>query len=169
MAVRTAIALGSNLGDRLAHLQSARDRLRRLAVEDEDFLQAAIYQTAPVACPDDSPDFLNTVVEICFEGSAMELLELTQQIEADLGRVRDGTPNAPRTIDVDILYFGDQAVALPKLELPHPRLAERRFVLEPLAEISPELHLPGFTQSIASLLEDLPAKNPPLELHLAEW
>lgn len=169
MAQRTAIALGSNLGDRLAHLQAARDRLRHIAVEDEDFQQAAIYQTAPVACPDDSPDFLNTVVEICFDGSASELLELTQQIEADLGRVRDGTPNAPRTIDVDILYFGDQAVSQPSLELPHPRLADRRFVLEPLAEIAPGLHLPGFDQSIASLLEDLPAEDPPLELHLAEW
>ena len=169
MSVHTAIALGSNLGDRLANLQAARDRLRLLASPEEPFLQAAIYQTTPVACPDDSPDFLNTVVEFSFKGHATELLKHTQQIETDLGRVRDGTPNAPRTIDVDILYLGNEEIALPDLKLPHPRLAQRRFVLEPLSEIQPDLRLPGSQRSIADLLQALPAGEAALELHLAEW
>ena len=169
MPVRTAIALGSNLGDRLANLQAARDRLQQIAVPGEPFLQGAIYQTAPVACPDGSPDFLNTVVEFSHDGSAEELLAFTQQIEHELGRRRDGTPNAPRTIDVDLLYFGDQRISLPDLELPHPRLGQRRFVLQPLSDIHPELVLPGATASIEVMLRSLPDSEPPLQLLHRNW
>lgn len=169
MPVRTAIALGSNLGDRLGHLKAARDRLIELADPTQPFLQASIYQTAPVACPEDSPNFLNTVVEFSFEGSARALLEQTQRIESDLGRVRHGIPNAPRTLDLDILYCGDKPFKFPNLELPHPRLATRRFVLEPLAEIQPHLILPGETHDIASLLGRLPSTEAPLEKVHPQW
>ncbi|MBK1826955.1 2-amino-4-hydroxy-6-hydroxymethyldihydropteridine diphosphokinase [Haloferula rosea] len=169
MACRTAIALGSNLGDRLAHLQAARDRLQQLALPGDAFLQASIYQTAPVACPDDSPDFLNTVVEFSYPGSPSELLAHTQSIELALGRVRDGTPNAPRTLDLDLLYFGDQQIHLPQLELPHPRLAQRRFVLEPLAEIRPDLIIPGQSQTTRHLLTTLPSSEAPLEKQHSRW
>jgi 2-amino-4-hydroxy-6-hydroxymethyldihydropteridine diphosphokinase len=149
---RVGIALGSNLGDRAANLQAARDCLREIAKPGEPFLQASTYQTEPLLCPPGSPLFYNSVVEIDFAGDAFELLELTQAIEKKLGRSANPERNAPRIIDVDLLYFGDQIIDTEALVLPHPRIGERRFVLQPLAEIRPELVLPGQTRSIAELL-----------------
>ena len=152
---RAGIALGSNLGDRLANLEAARDCLREIATPGEPFLQASNYQTEPLHCPPGSPLFYNSVVEIAFAGDAFELLKLTQAIEKKIGRI--GTPerNSPRIIDVDLLYFGDQIIDTEALVLPHPRISERRFVLQPLAEIRPELILPGQTRSIAELLAEM--------------
>ncbi len=152
---RIGIALGSNLGDRAANLEAARARLREISIPGEPLLQASDYQTEPLDCPPGSPVFCNSVVEISWDGEPSALLEITQAIERDLGRNRVPERNAPRIIDVDLLYFGDQTVATENLELPHPRLAERRFVLEPLAEIRPELVLPGQSLSIAVLLTKL--------------
>lgn len=152
---RAGIALGSNLGDRPANLTAARGCLREIATPGEPFLQASIYQTEPLHCPPGSPDFYNSVVEIAFTGDAFELLELTQAIERKLGRAIAPERNAPRIIDVDLLYFGDVVIDTEDLVLPHPRLGERRFVLEPLAEIRPELVLPGQSRSIAELLDAL--------------
>ncbi len=156
---RAGIALGSNLGDRLANLQAARDCLREIATPGEPFLEAANYRTRPLSCPPNSPDFYNSVVEIAFEGSAFELLDLTQSIEKKLGRTGASERNAPRMIDVDLLYFGDQFIDSEALVLPHPRIGERRFVLQPLAEIRPDLTLPGHSQSI-SALRDSPLTPP---------
>lgn len=153
---RVGIALGSNLGDRAAYLDSAREHLRKIATHGEPFLQASDYQTKPQDCPPGSPIFCNSVVEICWEGDPTDLLQITQSIERDLGRTPIPERNAPRVIDVDLLYFGDQIVLTEKLQLPHPRLAERRFVLAPLAQIRPDLILPGQSQSIAELLKKLP-------------
>lgn len=152
---RAGIALGSNLGDRPAHLQAARDCLREIATPGEPFLEAPTYQTEPLFCPPGSPLFHNSVVEIAFAGDAFELLELTQSIEKKLGRLRSPERNAPRIIDVDLLYFGDEIIDTEVLVLPHPRIGERLFVLQPLAEIRPELILPGQTMSIAEMLERL--------------
>ena len=159
---RVGIALGSNLGDRLGNLQAARDCLREIATPGEPFLQASIYQTEPLLCPPGSPVFLNTVVEIGFAGNSFELLELTRAIEKKLGRTAVPERNAPRVIDVDLLYFGDEIIDTAALALPHPRLGERRFVLQPCAEIRPGLILPGHTRSIAELLADLESTEPPL-------
>lgn len=161
---RAGIALGSNLGDRLANLQAARDCLREIAVPGEPFLQASTYQTEPLLCPPGSPYFHNSVVEIAFDGDAFELLELTQLIEKKLGRTATPERNAPRIIDVDLLYFGDQIIDTEALVLPHPRIGERRFVLQPLAGIRPELVLPGHTQNIAAMLLHLESDEPPLVL-----
>jgi len=152
---RAGIALGSNLGDRHANLEAARDCLREIATPGEPFLQAPTYQTEPLLCPPGSPLFYNSVVEIAFAGNAFELLELTQAIEKKLGRT--GTPerNAPRIIDVDLLYFGDEIIDTEALVLPHPRIGERRFVLQPLAGIRPELVLPGLTSSVIEMLDRL--------------
>lgn len=166
---RVGIALGSNLGDRLANLRAARTLLVRLAPPGAAFLQAPIYQTAPVHCPPDSPDFYNTVVEIEFDGTPAELLTHTRQIEAALGRVGTAVRNAPRVIDVDLLYVGAEVVASEALELPHPRLALRRFVLQPLADIRPELQLPGEATSIAEHLRQLADDEPALALVRADW
>ena len=149
---RAGIALGSNLGDRLANLQAARDCLREIATPGEPFLEASNYQTEPQLCPPGSPTFYNSVVELAFTGDAFQLLELTQGIEKMLGRTGAPERNAPRIIDVDLLYFGEEIIDTEALVLPHPRICERLFVLQPLAEIRPELVLPGHTRSIAELL-----------------
>jgi 2-amino-4-hydroxy-6-hydroxymethyldihydropteridine diphosphokinase len=159
---RAGIALGSNLGDRLAHLRAALACLREISTPGEPVLSAPVYQTEPRLCPPGSPDFLNTVVEIDFAGAAHELLEKTRAIEEQLGRVRSPERNAPRTIDLDLLYLGEETICSDRLELPHPRIAERRFVLQPLADIRPELVLPGHSLAIADLLARLPADETPL-------
>lgn len=159
---RVGIALGTNLGDRLANLQAAREALQEIATPGAAFLQASIYQTEPLYCPPGSPFFYNSVVEIAYEGNPSDLLSLTQSIEIKLGRLRDPERNAPRIIDVDLLYFGDQIVDTEALVLPHPRIGERRFVLQPLADIRPELVLPGSRQCILERLENLISDEPPL-------
>lgn len=166
---RAAIALGSNLGNRLHHLQAARDLIRKLAPADSDFLQAPVYQTAPVSCPDDSPDFYNTIVEFEYPGSPYELLDATQAIEFHLGRQPGTEKNAPRVVDLDILYFGDAIETGGLLELPHPRLTSRRFVLQPLADIRPDLELPGDDATIAEHLAHLDTDEPPLTLVQRAW
>lgn len=156
---RAGIALGSNLGDRMAMLHEAIRLIKKIAVNNEPFLKARIYQTDPLHCPPDSPDFLNTVVEFGFEGSAEKLLEHTRAIEKSMGRTANPQRNAPRLIDVDILYLGEERRDSIDLILPHPRLHERRFVLQPLADIRPELILPGQSKPISSLLNELADKD----------
>lgn len=161
---RAGIALGSNLGDRLAHLHAAMDQLRKISLPGEPVLAAPIYQTEPRFCPPGSPDFYNTVIEIAYAGTALELLEKTSAIEETLGRIRQTARNAPRVIDIDLLYLGEQTHAGAHLTLPHPRIGERRFVLQPLAGIRPSLTLPGYKQTIAEMLTNLQSDEPPLVL-----
>lgn len=159
-SVRTGIALGSNLGDRVAHLRRAVDELRAIHTQGRPFLISPVYQTEPRFCPPDSPPFLNAVVEIAWTGTAEDLLRHTLRIESALGRRHGGPRNAPREIDIDILYLGDQLVRTPSLELPHPRLLERRFVLHPLSDIRPDLILPGRPHPIAEELRLLVTDEP---------
>ncbi|MEI8038494.1 MAG: 2-amino-4-hydroxy-6-hydroxymethyldihydropteridine diphosphokinase [Verrucomicrobiota bacterium] len=166
---RAGIALGSNLGDRLAHLRAACAGLRASASPGEPVLLAAIYQTEPRLCPAGSPDFLNTVIEIGFAGTPLELLLVTRALEAKLGRIRGSGPNAPRVIDLDLLYLDDAQCQTDALLLPHPRLSQRRFVLQPLAEIRPDLVLPGQALTVAELLAALPATEPQLARTSATW
>ncbi len=149
---RVGIALGSNLGDRAALLDAARTALREISTPGQPFLTASDYLTEPLLCPPGSPPFLNSVVEIHYQGDPFQLLEITQALEKSLGRTTAAERNAPRVIDVDLLYFGDTFTDTESLILPHPRIAERRFVLEPLAEIRPHLILPGHIRSISQLL-----------------
>lgn len=168
LTLPAALALGSNLGDRLAHLAAARDALRKISAGGP-FLQSPVFATAPVDCPDGSPEFLNAVVEFPFAGSPEELLAATQAIERQLGREPQPLRNAPRPIDIDLLYLGDSRVHTPHLELPHPRLHLRRFVLQPLAAIRPQLVLPGHGLTVAHLLAELDSSEPPLRLIAADW
>ena len=169
MANRVAIALGSNLGNRLAHLKVARDMLRKLMPEEAAYLQAAVYQSEPVDCPEDSPDFFNTVIEIDYIGTPYELLEYTQGIEFHFGRGVVHQSNAPRIIDVDILYFGNETLSGGILTIPHPQLTHRRFVLQPLSDIRPDVILPGDTATIAEHLHHLDSGEPPLTLVQTHW
>lgn len=162
---RVGIALGSNLGDRLSNIRAAIAELRQITTPGEPLLEASVWQTEPKLCPPGSPMFLNTVVEIGYEGDPFGLLETTKSIEKRLGRAAIAERNAPRVIDVDLLYFGDRIIDTEELALPHPRLHERRFVLQPLAEIRPELILPGQRGDIATLLTGLESDEAPLVRH----
>jgi 2-amino-4-hydroxy-6-hydroxymethyldihydropteridine diphosphokinase len=127
------LGLGSNLGDRAANLAAARERLAPIK------RASSIYETEPREMPN-QPWFLNQVIEIETDLFPKQLLARTQKIERDLGRKRT-VDKGPRTIDIDILLFGESVIHTAELEIPHPRLAERRFVLEPLAEIAPDLRI----------------------------
>jgi 2-amino-4-hydroxy-6-hydroxymethyldihydropteridine diphosphokinase len=169
MAIRVGIALGSNLGNRLNHLQVARDMLLKTMPDDALFMQAPIYQSEPVDCPDNSPDFYNTVIEIDYIGRPHELLECTQGVEFHFGRGVVHQLNAPRIIDIDILYFGTETVSGGILTIPHPEITHRRFVLQPLADIRPQLILPGDKATIEEHLHHLDSDEPPLTLVQSDW
>ncbi len=167
---RAGIALGSNVGDRLALLRDARDRLRKLHHgEAESFLVSPIYETDPVGCEPGTPAFLNAVIELETRLAPDDLLDATQAIEHDLGRPDRRPKNAPRTIDVDLLYIGAVEIATERLVLPHPRLADRRFVLAPLVDIVPGLRLPGRSVPVSALLETLVSDEPQPLLTRETW
>lgn len=164
---RVGVALGSNLGERLANLREARDLLVGLGVDGGEFLQASVYASVPLDCPEGSPDFLNTVVEFEFEGTAWELLRETQGIERELGRKIALEVNAPRVIDVDLLYFGNEVIDEARLVVPHPRMRERSFVMEPLCEIRPELVLAGDRELISVQFGRM--EETPLRVVASDW
>lgn len=132
---RAYLGIGSNLGNRLEYLQLAVD-----ALDATDGVRvvgvSSVYETAPVGGPD-QPEYLNAVVALETSRSARALLELAHEIEAEAERVRD-VRWGPRTLDVDILLVGDERVDEPDLVVPHPRMAERAFVVVPLADLDPE-------------------------------
>jgi 2-amino-4-hydroxy-6-hydroxymethyldihydropteridine diphosphokinase len=152
---RTAIALGANVGDRLAQLRAARRQIFALENVSEPFLSSRIYETEPVGTEPEAGAFFNAVIEVGYAGSPSELLAALQSIERQMGRPSKRPRNAPRNIDLDILYCGDLVLAEDDVEIPHPRLHLRRFVLTPLADIRPEFVLPGQSQSVAALLAGL--------------
>lgn len=153
--MRTGIALGSNIEPRLANLEAARRMLRDLTVPGSLMRESRIYETTPVDCPPDSAPFLNAVVEIDSDLQPLQLLTRLQEIETSLGRPREHQKNAARTIDLDLLYCDNMTLSHEDLILPHPRLAERRFVLEPLSDIRPTLKLPNSSQTVSELLARL--------------
>ena len=169
MATRVGIALGANLGQRLTNIRVARDMLRGLVDPESLYLQAAIYQSQPVDCPSSSPDFFNTVIEIDYIGEPYELLRMTQGVEFSLGRDAVHEQNSPRLIDVDILYFGGSVVGEDILNIPHPRMLERRFVLQPLNDIRPNLILPGDSATISEHFRYLDSDEAPLTLVQSVW
>ena len=159
MSKRAAIAIGSNLGDRVANLQMARDRIRTLDGVTLPIAQSAVYETSPVDCEAGAEKFYNAVIEIGFEKSAEELIAALQEIERALGREPNHRRNVSRTIDLDLLYFGSEERAEPALQLPHPRMTERKFVLQPLCDIAPDLRLPRQTKNVGELLAELPEQG----------
>ena len=153
--MRTAAALGSNLGDRLENLRAARNAILRLSNVKPPILSSALYETEPVDCEPGANKFLNAVVEFDYEGDSASLFEQLTRTEEALGRRCDHPKNVSRTIDIDLLYCGDRKIEDERLQLPHPRLHLRKFVLQPLADIQPGLVLPGQTKTVRQLLEEL--------------
>jgi len=151
------IALGSNLGDSRCTITDAMERLQMLSAAP--IVESSLWQSTPVDCPPDSPPFINAVVGLQPRpGETPEsLLEKLQELEYTFGRRRKKVLNEPRVLDLDIIAFGKEIRDTPVLKLPHPRAHERRFVLQPLSEIAPDLVLPGQTRTVAELLTSLPA------------
>jgi 2-amino-4-hydroxy-6-hydroxymethyldihydropteridine diphosphokinase len=148
------LGLGSNVGDREEHLRAALDRL---ASVDLRVLRASqVYETEPLGIAAQRW-FLNQVVEAETSLFPKQLLGRVGRIERALGRVRT-VPNGPRTIDIDILLYGSAVVRAPELEIPHPRMAERRFVLQPLADLNPELRHPVTRRTVREMLAAAPAQ-----------
>jgi 2-amino-4-hydroxy-6-hydroxymethyldihydropteridine diphosphokinase len=153
--MRTAVALGSNLGDRLENLRAARSAILRLSNAKPPIVFSPLYETEPVDCEPGAEKFLNAVVEFDYEGDPTRLLDELIRAEEALGRRRDHPKNVSRTIDIDLLYCGDRKIEDDRLQLPHPRLRLRKFVLQPLADIRPGLVLPGQAKTVRQLLEEL--------------
>ncbi len=153
--MRAGIALGANLGDRLSCLTTARNRIFALPEVEPPLLSSALYETEPMECEPGAAKFLNAVVEIGYVGSSRKLLEELKKIEADLGRPPQHERNRSRTIDLDLLYHGARILDEAQLQLPHPRLHLRGFVLHPLAEIRPNLVLPEQRKTVREMTEEL--------------
>ena len=152
--MRTAVALGSNIGDRLENLSAARKAVLGLTNVEPPILSSAVYETEPVGCEPGAGKFLNAVVELEYDDNPQRLLEQLIQIEEALGRKRVHPRDVSRTIDIDLLYCGGQLINDKRLQLPHPRLHLREFVLRPLADIRPDLVLSGQTNTVSDLLAD---------------
>lgn len=166
--MRTGIALGSNLGDRLAHLREGRAQVASLPGVSGPVRSSRVYETEPVGTGPEAGAFLNAVVEVEFTGQPIVLLEALQAIEAGHGRPSKRPRNAPRTLDLDILYIGNLVLSNEEVVIPHPRLHLRRFVLAPLADVNPQLVLPGRTQSVGELLAAL-ADPSAVEIRAESW
>jgi 2-amino-4-hydroxy-6-hydroxymethyldihydropteridine diphosphokinase len=167
--IEIGLSLGSNVGNRLANLQESRAAIRRLP--DVEVLAASpVYETEPV---DVRPEFshlpfLNAVLILRANVEPVLLSERLHAIEAGLGRRRSGDRNAPRPIDIDLIYAGGIDLRSPELNLPHPRWSSRRFVVEPLAAVRPGLRLPGEPRTVAEVLSSLP-RTPNVIVFAKTW
>jgi 2-amino-4-hydroxy-6-hydroxymethyldihydropteridine diphosphokinase len=149
------LGLGSNLGDRAAnlaeaigHLSDGRVRVTR---------KSSVWETEPRDVPD-QPWFLNQVIEVETDLFPRQLFQRIQRIEREMGRLKR-IPKGPRLIDIDILLYGNAVVKSPELEIPHPRMAERRFVLAPLAELAPELRHPVLNRTVRELSAEVAGQS----------
>jgi len=146
------LALGANLGDPLSQLRGARSEIEA-RFGNAGMRASSIWSSRPLDCPAGSPDFLNAVLAlpITVAASADAVLSVLQELERCFGRDVNAERNAPRTLDLDLLLFGDLMQSDPRCMLPHPRALRRRFVLEPAAEVLPDLVWPGTSSRMAEL------------------
>ena len=149
------LSLGSNLGDRAANLDAAMQRLEDLGTI---VARSSLYETEPVETPEKQPWFLNCAVALETELMPRQFLSRILAIEQEMGRKRI-QPKGPRTIDIDIVLFGKSVVETASLMIPHPAMHQRRFVLEPLAEIAPDVRHPVFKKTARELLNALPTTS----------
>jgi 2-amino-4-hydroxy-6-hydroxymethyldihydropteridine diphosphokinase len=149
------LSLGSNLGDRERFLREAISRLPELGVIKQ---VSAFYETQPVEVQKEQPWFLNCALAMETELMPLEFLSRMLAVERSMGRVRT-EPKGPRTIDIDIVLFGNAVIDTPELTVPHPAMHQRRFVLEPLVEIAPAIVHPVLKRTVRDLLDSLPADS----------
>lgn len=167
--MEVGLSLGSNLGDRLARLQAAKKEIIgtkgiRLVA------QSAVYETEPVAVAPEHGHllFLNAVLIVESSWPAVKLLARFRVIERRLGRCLRRQVNAPRPIDIDIIYAGRRRLRGASLVVPHPRWAQRRFVVQPLHALRPDLVVPGQARAVAEIMQGLPDK-PRVKLFAKKW
>ena len=151
---RVYIALGSNLGESRQNIECAFCRLEQLS--SEAIVRSSLWKSTPVDCPAESPEFINATAALVPKDATPELLlKRLQQLEKEFGRRPKKILNEPRPLDLDLIAFGDEVRESSELILPHPRAHLRKFVLAPLAEIAPDLTLPGQKKSVRELLDAL--------------
>ena len=143
------LGLGSNVGDRIAHLQAAVDELP--AQDVRVVASSSIYETEPVGEVLDQRAFVNACLRVEWAGGVEGLLGACKAVERELGRAAGGLRHGPREIDVDLLLAGPERTASERLQVPHPEISQRRFVLVPLLELDPGLVLPGIGPAAAAL------------------
>ena len=149
------LSLGSNLGDPAANI---RQGLERMSSDEIRVLRlSSLFETEPRDYADQAW-FINAVAEVETSLSPCDLLSRLLEVEQQMGRVRT-IKNGPRILDIDIVYYGNEAITLPGLEIPHPRIRERRFVLEPLAELNPDVRHPLTGESVSELLSKVGDQN----------
>lgn len=165
------IALGANLGDRRAQLVEAKDELRSIHQGGDDtYLMSDLFESEPVDCTPGDPVFINAVLELKTHLTPRKILEFCQNLENKTGRNKSkDQQNAPRKLDLDILYYGDLILSEPDFNIPHPRITERRFVLEPLAQIRPSLILPNSSETVSEILEQFDNNEPELKKLAENW
>lgn len=154
------LSFGSNLGDKEKHISSAMEDLAK--IPSIRLLRISnIYETEPVDMPDGTPAFLNGALEIDTACTAQELLHILKEIEIAHGRVHSNTSGyESRTLDLDIILFGNEIINEPGLIIPHTNMLKRWFVLQPLHDLCPELAIPGTTVTITTALQEWKEKNP---------
>ncbi len=154
MALRAYIGIGSNLGNKLQNCKTSVDQILKDSRAEFSAL-SSFYVTSPVS-PVPQEDFLNAVLQIRWDGSALELLELLRRVEETMGRVRE-VPQGPRIIDLDILLIDDLIIETPELVVPHPRMHQRKFTLVPILEIDASVVHPLLQRPLREFLDELGA------------
>lgn len=156
-AMHIGIGIGSNVGDRLAHIRAAFAWLNHISLKP--IRSSFIYESLPIGCPPGSPPFLNAACEITYQDDLVALLAKMKEFEKERGRIPSLILNSPRPMDLDMLYADSLVLSTPDLVLPHPRMIERRFVMQPLADIHPNLVLPGATKTVVQIMNSLSEEN----------
>ena len=148
--------------------RSARNEIAALDGVQHPIISSAVYETEPVGCEQGAGNFLNAVIEFGYAGEPQNLLRQLAEIERHLGRATAHEKNVSRTIDLDLLYFGNLEIETTDLQLPHPRMIEREFVLRPLVDVAPDLVLPRQTEPVRKLLLRLSNKGAVVRF-ASEW